>query len=99
MLAKLLLSDEHKRLVKTIVQANIPGAEFRVFGSRANGRARPFSDLDLLIVKPPRLSWEQRAALRDAFEASELPCCVDIVEAGALSGAMVARVQQEMTPL
>ncbi|CAK6696458.1 hypothetical protein OGCDGJMD_02045 [Cyanobium usitatum str. Tous] len=34
------------------IQAAIPGAEVRLFGSRARGTARPDSDLDLLVTVP-----------------------------------------------
>lgn len=74
--------------VRAIVESVIPGAEVRVFGSRATGRARPFSDLDLLFVQPARLTWLQRADLRDLFEASDLPFRVDVVEADGLAGGM-----------
>ncbi len=97
--AELLLTDEDRQLVKRIVLAVIPDAEFRVFGSRATGRARPFSDLDLLILRPKRLNWEQRVALRDAFEASELPYCVDLVEAAALPLTMAEQLQREMVSI
>lgn len=99
MTVEVMLSDEHKRLVRDVVQGVMPGAEFCVFGSRATGRARPFSDLDLLIIRPQRLTWAQRAGLKDAFEASDLPFCVDVVEAGALPPTMAARVRQEMAPI
>jgi len=98
-LAEALLSAVQRQLVREIVQRVVPGAEVRVFGSRATGRARPFSDLDLLFLEPPRLSWQQRADLADAFEASELPFRVDVVEADALAGALRERVLQEMAPL
>jgi predicted nucleotidyltransferase len=42
-------------LLRTIVaeiQAAIPGAEVRLFDSRARGTARPNSDLDLLVTVP-----------------------------------------------
>ena len=42
-------------LLRTIVveiQAAIPGAEVRLFGSRARGNERPDSDLDLLVTVP-----------------------------------------------
>ena len=94
-----MLMEEHKRMVRDIVRRIVPDAEFRVFGSRATGRARPFSDLDLLFIQPERLTWSQRADLRDAFEGSELPYCVDIVEAGTLSEAMVERVRREMASI
>jgi len=58
----------------------LPGARVAVFGSRARGCARPFSDLDLLLCDPPCLTRIERADLRDAFEASALPFPVDLVE-------------------
>ena len=69
----------------------MPGARVAVFGSRAAGRARPFSDLDLLFIQPRRLTWAQRVDLRDAFESSSLPFKVDMVEADSLSEGMAAR--------
>ncbi len=82
-----------------IVDVVLPGSQVRVFGSRATGRARPFSDLDLLMVRPARLSWAQRADLRDLFEASDLPFRVDVVEAEALPEGMSGRVAGESIAL
>jgi predicted nucleotidyltransferase len=44
------LSAEHRRLVLDILRANLPpNTKVWLFGSRATGRARPYSDLDLAI--------------------------------------------------
>ncbi|MDE2093278.1 MAG: nucleotidyltransferase domain-containing protein [Burkholderiales bacterium] len=94
-----VLTPDQVRAVCAIVDRVIPGAQVRVFGSRATGRARPFSDLDLLFVQPARLSWEQRADLRDRFEASELPFRVDVVEAEGLPRGMAERVAGESVSL
>jgi predicted nucleotidyltransferase len=40
------------RTITAEIQAAIPGAEVRLFGSRARGTARPDSDLDLLVTVP-----------------------------------------------
>jgi predicted nucleotidyltransferase len=40
------------RTIAAEVQAAIPGAEVRLFGSRPRGTARPDSDLDLLVTVP-----------------------------------------------
>lgn len=40
------------RTIAAEIQAAIPGAEVRLFGSRARGTARPDSDLDLLVMVP-----------------------------------------------
>ncbi len=37
------------RTIAAEIRAAIPGAEVRVFGSRARGTERPDSDLDLLV--------------------------------------------------
>ena len=85
--------------VQAILHRHLPLVQAWVFGSRATGRARPFSDLDILVTEPPNLTWDQRAQLRDAFEASELPFRVDVLEAGQLSGTFIERVRAEMQPL
>jgi len=95
----LVLSHEQARLVRHLLDDALPGAEVLVFGSRATGRARLYSDLDLLVLKPPGLTLAQRADLHDAFEASELPFTVDIVEAAGLAPGMAERVRAEAQPL
>ena len=88
----LQLTDAQLRLVRQIVQAVLPDAEVWVFGSRSAGRARPFSDLDLLFMRPARLGLRERAALRERFEASTLPFRVDLVDGDGLAPGMAQRV-------
>ena len=93
------LSPEQLHDVRQIIAQVIPGAQVWVFGSRATGKARPFSDLDLLLTQPPKLNWAQRAALRDGFEASRLPFRVDIVESGGLAFGVAERIRSEWVDL
>lgn len=95
----LVLTEAHRALVLATVHAVLPGARLAVFGSRANGRARPFSDLDLLLLEPSSLSWRQRADLQDGLEASALPFRTDIVEWSALPDDLRQRVMAEAQPL
>lgn len=97
--ATVQLTPEQRTQVQAILRRHVPQAQAWVFGSRATGRARPYSDLDILLASPSRLSWEQRAQLHDAFEASDLPFKVDLVEANDLSGETSERVRSEMRPL
>ena len=93
------LSQEQLHDVRQIIEHVVPGAKVWIFGSRATGKARPFSDLDLLFTQPPKLSWAQRAALRDGFEASRLPFRVDVVESAGLSAAVAERIEAERVAL
>jgi predicted nucleotidyltransferase len=79
--ARLDLSDEQRRLVLTIFAAIIPAdAKLWVFGSRTTGRARRYSDLDLAVDAGRPLTLDERARLAEAFEESDLPYHVDIVD-------------------
>ena len=95
----LALTLKHRAMVQEMVEQVVPDARVWVFGSRATGHCRPFSDLDLLLDRPEHLTWRQRASLIDAFEASELPFRVDVVEAWELPSAMRARIEHERQAL
>ena len=75
------LQAEHRAVVLSLLDANLPpGGKVWVFGSRATGRARRYSDLDLLIDAGRPLSLAEAALLREGFEESDLPYRVDIVD-------------------
>mgnify|MGYP001057390698 CR=1 FL=1 len=66
--------------VRRILSAYVPGREVRAFGSRVYGAAKPFSDLDLVVMGNEPLGFRQLSALKDAFAESNLPFRVDIVD-------------------
>ena len=75
------LPADHRRLVLDILRAHLPRrTKTWVFGSRATGRARPYSDLDLAIDAGRRLTLDEIAELAEAFMDSDLPYKVDLVD-------------------
>jgi predicted nucleotidyltransferase len=51
-----------------------------VFGSRATGRARRYSDLDLAIDAGRPLTLDEIAGLAEAFSDSDLPYKIDLAD-------------------
>ena len=47
-----VIDEAGLRAMAAVICGEIPGAEVRLFGSRARGDARPDSDVDLLITAP-----------------------------------------------
>jgi type I restriction enzyme, S subunit len=74
------LSPENLRIVLEILQRYVPEREVWAFGSRAKWTAREYSDLDLAIIGVEPLELTTMANLSDAFQVSELPFKVDIVD-------------------
>ena len=75
------LPASHRRLVLDILHAHLPRSiKIWVFGSRATGRARRYSDLDLAIDAGRRLTLDEIAGLNQAFSDSDLPYMVDLVD-------------------
>jgi predicted nucleotidyltransferase len=66
--------------VLTMLARHVPDREVRVMGSRVTGRAKPFSDLDLVVMGDQPLDLRTMGQLREAFDESNLPFSVDVVE-------------------
>ena len=79
------LASEHLEIVRRLLAVQVPDCEVRAFGSRVTGNARPYSDLDLVLLGPARLSLGRLAALREAFAESELAIRVDVIDWNAIS--------------
>ena len=74
------MRPDHIELVQRILRQHVPSAEVLAFGSRAKWLARDTSDLDLCIRATAALSFEKMGTLREAFEESNLPYKVDVVD-------------------
>ena len=74
------LKPEHRQIVCDILTRYLPGRKVQLFGSRANGTSKPHSDLDLVIMGEELLPISAIRRLRDAFDDSDLPFQVDLVE-------------------
>jgi uncharacterized protein len=99
--AALDLAPEQQRIVLDILIANLPpSSAVWVFGSRATaGRARRYSDLDLAIDAGRRLTLDDFARLAEAFEDSDLPFTVDIVDWRAIGDHFRQIIAEQRIPL
>ncbi|MCK3658236.1 DNA polymerase beta subunit [Pasteurellaceae bacterium Pebbles2] len=79
------LKPEHEQIVRRILQKNVPNDEVWAFGSRTKGTAKPYSDLDLVILSETPLTLSQLAILNEDFSESDLPWKVDVLDWSKLS--------------
>ncbi|MFA7331758.1 MAG: nucleotidyltransferase domain-containing protein [Candidatus Delongbacteria bacterium] len=67
-----------------ILAAQCPELEVWCHGSRVQGRAREWSDLDLVLVSDQPINPAHLNALREAFACSNLPIRIDVADLRAL---------------
>jgi len=95
------IAPDHLRIVMDILRNQVPGLTVWAFGSRATGDAKPYSDLDLVIIGDTPLPLATWAALADAFSESDLPWRVDIIDWSTTSDAfrdIIARDKVVLQP-
>lgn len=85
--------------IKQILQNHVPDSKVWAFGSRVNGTAKKFSDLDLAIMGTDALSLEKMGALKDAFSASNLLFTVDVVDWLSISESFQKIIKQQYAPI
>ena len=71
------LAAAHRATVLSLLEEQFLAVTVWAFGSRVQGTSRPHSDLDLVVFSTPE-EGPRIAALREAFEESDLPFRVDL---------------------
>jgi type I restriction enzyme S subunit len=81
------IGPDEWRIVSELLQKHVPNHEVWAFGSRAQRKAKPYSDLDLVLIGNAPLPPDVRAALADELSESDLPWKVDLVDWARTSDA------------
>jgi predicted nucleotidyltransferase len=79
-----------------LLQAHVPAAEVRAYGSRVNGGAHDTSDLDLVLRDPrdPLRPQANLSRLREALSASNLPILVDVLDWARIPDAFREEIER-----
>ena len=94
------LSSKELEQVKRILLPGIAkGVSVWVFGSRINGEATDTSDLDLVIKGKEKIPLNVYYALKDAFEYSDLPFRIDLLDWHRLGEEFQKLILQNYEPL
>ena len=94
------LAPEDLAILQTVLQSHLPaGARTWVFGSRATGMARRYSDLDLAIEDVAPVDDARLGELRDALSESDLTIKVDVLDLRTVDPAFRQRIERDLIAL
>lgn len=74
------LDPKYIDFIKETILVEIPNVEIYIFGSRMQGNALEYSDVDIALKDKEKISIESILKLRIKFENSTFPYKVDIVD-------------------
>lgn len=89
------LDQEQLEEIRSILREQLPNARAWAYGSRVQGRAKRFSDLDLAIQGEAELELRELFALKDAFSESDLPIKVDVLDLHSVSPEFLSVIQPQ----
>ena len=100
MTAMLDMRADHIVIVRDVLRKYLPlGARAFIFGSRAQGTARLYSDLDLALEWRQPIGLDVVGGIAEALSESDLPYRVDIVDLSTVEPAFRARIEADAIPL
>jgi len=91
---------DHLRIVHDMLRRHLPdGVRVWVFGSRATWATKDSSDLDLALEGDGEIPPRSLSALEAAFEDSDLPYAVDVVDLKRIGERFRRTVEQQLVRL
>lgn len=94
------LPEAHRKQVLEIIRRRLPDATVWVYGSRAKGRARRYSDLDLMLDDWGReIPRSVMGNLDEDFDESDLPIIVELHDMAETDARFLERVSKDFLRL
>jgi hypothetical protein len=90
------LEPKHLMLLKKILKDHVPNYSVYLFGSRTSQNIKPYSDIDLVIKTDENIPISTMASMCNAFEDSELPYKVDVLEWNLLDKSFQKNIQNHL---
>lgn len=78
------LNDKYISFIKETITNILPDVEVFIFGSRTQGKAREYSDVDIALKAYNKIPLSDILKIKTAFEDSTFPYKVDVVDLNSI---------------
>ena len=93
------ISPAERRILLDVLARRAPGVGVRAFGSRVHRNAKPWSDLDLVLMSEAPISAETMMMIKLDFSESDLPWRVDVLEWARVDESFRHIISSDLTPI
>ena len=96
-MANLDLADRYVDFIINTVKSILPDAEIYIYGSRVQGKAREYSDVDIALRG--EIDFDKLLKLKVLFEDSTFPYKVDIVVLDSLKPDFLKIIENDLNKI
>lgn len=93
---KLDLENKYRDFIKQTVGSVLENAEIYIYGSRTQGKALEYSDIDIAISCADAIPAEKLIRLKTVFHDSTFPYKVDIVDLKTLDENFFKIIEKDL---
>lgn len=90
------LEDRYKDFIKTTIENILGNVEIYIYGSRVQGKAQKYSDVDIALKWAYVIPIEKIIRLKAVFHDSTFPYKVDIVDIKTLSDKFLKIIEKDL---
>lgn len=95
-MSKFGITEEQYTWIKKILSTYLPSATIYVFGSRARGDYKKYSDLDLAIELTEPIQMKTWSELQEQFSECFIPYKIDLVDMSKIDPDFRKTIQDEL---
>ena len=90
------LESKYVDFIKSLVHSVLKNADIFIFGSRVQGKAKEYSDVDIALKSADEIPFEKILILKAKFSDSTFPYKVDIVDLNTLDKNFLDIIQPDL---
>lgn len=90
------LESKYVDFIKSLVRSVLKNADIFIFGSRVQGKAKEYSDVDIALKSAEEIPFEKILILKAKFSESTFPYKVDIVDLNSLDKNFLSIIQPDL---
>lgn len=95
-MAELDLQNKYKNFIINTISVQLPEVEIFIYGSRIQGKAQKYSDVDIAIKSGSEIPIDKLLQIKAAFHDSSFPYKVDIVDLNALNKDFYKLIENDL---
>ena len=92
----MFIEEDYKRKIIGLISVFLPDTKIYIFGSRATGKHRESSDVDIALDNKQKIHRHTISQIKDAIKAIDMPYGIDVVDLNSVSEVLKEQIERDL---